>query len=260
APQAPVCERLIVQDATTEALAALLADNPRGVALVQDELAGWMAGMNQYRAGGGGNDRQFFLSAWSPSPVTVDRRKDHDLGPLRVERPFLSVLGGLTPANLGLLQRDTARRGPVDDGFIDRVLFAWPLPLPASEETWRTVPAPAAAAWDMAYRNLRQLPTPVTHQGVTPQQLELTRAARRVYHEFTQQHAGEMNTAGFPEHLRGTWLKLKGYWGRLGLIVQLLRWACGGADGNEVDDESARRAGQLVAYFKGMALRVSAHL
>src|SRR5262249_35888295 len=140
-----------------------------------------------------------------------------------------------------------------------------PTPLPASEETWRTVPDDAAGAWGAAYRLLRELAMPAAGEeggapGVAPSPMRLTKAARGGYQDFTRQQAQEVNGTAFPDHLRGPWSKLRGYWGRLALIVQLLRWSCGEAGGQEVDDDSAGRASQLVAYFKGMARRVHAKL
>ena len=43
-PERPVRSRCLVQDATIEALAPVLNENPRGVLLARDELSGWLAG------------------------------------------------------------------------------------------------------------------------------------------------------------------------------------------------------------------------
>jgi Protein of unknown function (DUF3987) len=40
-PEAPIADRCWTDDATTEALAVLLQQNPRGLLMVRDELAGW---------------------------------------------------------------------------------------------------------------------------------------------------------------------------------------------------------------------------
>ena len=57
-PEPPLPERLVVMDITVEGLAPILEQADRGLLMVQDELAGWVGGMNQYK-GGKGNDRQF---------------------------------------------------------------------------------------------------------------------------------------------------------------------------------------------------------
>jgi hypothetical protein len=73
-PEEPIMERTLVEDTTVEALAVVLGGTPRGVFAMRDELTGWARSMNQYKAGGKGSDRQFWLSAWSNYPWYVDRK------------------------------------------------------------------------------------------------------------------------------------------------------------------------------------------
>jgi hypothetical protein len=63
-PQEPTMERTLVEDTTVERLAGIQAENPRGVVVIRDELSGWARGMeDQYKQGGRGADRQYWLSA-----------------------------------------------------------------------------------------------------------------------------------------------------------------------------------------------------
>jgi hypothetical protein len=73
-PRRPTAERVHVNDTTIEALIQILKENPRGVMLERDELVGWVKSMDQYKAGGKGAERQYWLSAWSNRPVSVDRK------------------------------------------------------------------------------------------------------------------------------------------------------------------------------------------
>src|SRR5262249_9248154 len=52
----PVQRRLLVDDCTTEVLADILAQNPRGVLMIREEAAAIVTGANQYK-GGKGHDR-----------------------------------------------------------------------------------------------------------------------------------------------------------------------------------------------------------
>src|SRR5262249_54287166 len=108
-PIKPVLQRLTVNDATAESLVPILNENPRGVLLVRDEMSGWVQSMNQYREGGKGADQQFWLSVWSGATVEVDRKKTHAEGPLVARKPFVAVIGGLTPDNLPVLRGDRGR-------------------------------------------------------------------------------------------------------------------------------------------------------
>src|SRR5207244_3938172 len=95
----------------------------RGVAAIFDELVGWIAAMDAYRGGKGG-DRQKFLSFWSRTLVKINRKTA--AGPIIIPRPCLTVVGGVQPDLLGEL-KDAADR---QDGFLDRIVWAYPDPVP----------------------------------------------------------------------------------------------------------------------------------
>src|SRR5215208_4780307 len=122
-PRAPDAERVQVNDTTVEALIPILKENPRGVLLERDELVGWVKGMDQYKAGGRGNERQFWLSVWSNEPVSVDRKGQQ--GPVSVLRPFIGVIGSIQPDVLPELAENR------EDGMLERFLLAYPRTLNA---------------------------------------------------------------------------------------------------------------------------------
>ena len=93
----PVCRRVVVQDITTESLAVIHSENPRGLLTYRDELTGWVRSFNQYK--GKGADRQFWLSNASGLPLQVDRKGGRE--GFAVAHPLINVCGGLTPDNLG---------------------------------------------------------------------------------------------------------------------------------------------------------------
>src|SRR5215216_1296655 len=140
-PKEPVMERTVVDDTTVEALTRVLKESPRGVLVAKDELAGWIRGMDQYKAGGKGSDRQFWLSAWNSDPITVDRKGEPEV--LMVSEPFVGISGGIQPEILKDLSR-----GP-QDGMLDRFLCAYPEPVAPG---WREAHITEAA--ELWYANL----------------------------------------------------------------------------------------------------------
>ena len=112
-------------DVTVEQLARLLDANPRGLLLMRDELSAWVKSMNQYRQGKGA-DRQFYLSVWGGAPVKVDRVGATAPTSITVPHPCLSVVGCIPPD----VVHDLDDQGGSDDGFLPRLLFAWPNPVP----------------------------------------------------------------------------------------------------------------------------------
>jgi hypothetical protein len=52
-PERPVLQRSWTADVTTERLAGILKENPRGVLILRDELSAWIKSFNQYKGGKG---------------------------------------------------------------------------------------------------------------------------------------------------------------------------------------------------------------
>jgi hypothetical protein len=121
APDQPPRPRVITMDTSTEALQRLLADNPRGLLHVRDELAGWLGSFDRY--GGNGADRSFYLECWNGGAYVSDRIKFNGV-PLRIEHASLAILGGMVPDRLRAALADA------DDGLPARFIFVWPDPAP----------------------------------------------------------------------------------------------------------------------------------
>jgi putative DNA primase/helicase len=128
----PKLTRYFTTDPTLEALLCLLAENPRGLILVKDELASLVCGFNQYKPGGRGNERQHYLSIFSGSPVIPDRKYAEKV---YVPNPCLSLLGGIQRR----LVPDILGPEAFSDGLIYRFLFLVLNPqwYPLSRKTWR---------------------------------------------------------------------------------------------------------------------------
>jgi hypothetical protein len=259
-PKRPVHERAVVIDATAESLVPILSENPRGVIKIQDELTAWVLSMNQYRAGGKGADRQFWLSNWACMSVVVDRKQTHEQGPLLAKDPFVAVTGGLPPDRLRTLRNEKTGR-PDDDGFFDRLLFSYAKELPASPENGLFVDPATLSQLHRLLGTLRGMPMVQEETDRRPFVVRLTAEGREAWRQFTVAHAAETNAEDFPTHLEGPWSKLKGYCARLALILHFLWIHDGAAEGGSESDvgaDAVRRAAKLVAYFKSHARKVYA--
>ena len=82
-PPPPKPRRIDIDDATMEVLPLILADNPRGLVMIRDELSAFILGMNQFK-GGKGNDRSNALKIWSGDAIVKDRvgHENNDADPL----------------------------------------------------------------------------------------------------------------------------------------------------------------------------------
>jgi len=249
----PVLQRAVLDDCTTEVMASTLADSPRGVAMIRDELSALITGMNQYK-GGKGHDRQVFLKLWSHGTIRVDRKNNKDGIPILIERPFVAIVGGIQPTVVERLRGDHQH---VDDGFLDRFLFTYPVELPAIKESWREITDQSRSTWINTIDTLLKLE--MVGQDRRPCVVRLSTEARQEWEKFTEEHAAEINSPDFPEHLRGAWSKLLGYCGRLTLILHELRRVCAGQMSESmIMGESITHAAKLISYFKGHRRKVSA--
>jgi hypothetical protein len=252
-PQEPeLLKQIWVDDTTLEALAEILDTNPRGVVLARDELTGWVHGMNQYK-GGKGADRQAWLSFWTCKPHIVNRKGRK--GPLYLQRPFVCVTGGLPPDVLSDLCDERSR----EDGFIHRIVFAFPDPVPLIY-TDDVVSSSTRDSYAALIDKLFALPNAdVDDQPVV---LTLTAKARDTWKQSVQENIYDvLNDPSCPVSLKGPLAKLEGYTARFALIIHLARRAAGEKiPERQVDEQSVVAAAALVHYFREHARRVFARL
>lgn len=244
---APVPGHLTIDDTTAEALALAHSENPRGLVVILDELSAWVAGLNAYRQGKG-SDKQFWLKLNSGSSVKVTRKNNRES--LIIPYPCVTVVGGLTPGMLPAI-----REGKADDGWLDRILFAYPKPV--EFEVWQEheVDPVLIDDWSFAIERLwacRPQVDPDGHQR--PRLVPLSDAARSVWIDWYNRHKREQRDINFDASLRGPWSKLEGFCGRLALIVSLLHQAYDPTiphfNPGPLDELAVWGATQLVDYFK----------
>lgn len=250
----PKPRRIDVDDITMEAVPMRLADNPRGLIMLRDELSALLLGMNQYK-GGKGSDRSVILKIWSGDAITRDRVLDPSGIPLRCPHPCMSILGGLPPDMLGALHDDKGSA----DGFTDRFLFTFPEPVKRPEWSELGIPPSITDAWAGIVERMWDRPMR-HHEGKdVPHVAHFTPEGKAAWKEANDQHVAEMNDPGFLPSMSGPWGKLGEYAGRFALILACLRHASDlTLDAKavpEVGHEEVKNAWRLVDYFKAHAQR-----
>jgi len=254
-PIRPILRRCAVDDATTESLALILADNPRGVLVTKDELTALMGSLNQYKSGRG-SDRQFFLSAWSGSPIVVDRKGNVGREPIRVPHPYLGIVGGMPPDMFGELAEAKGR----DDGFIDRMLFVFPDPLPKAGWSDEGIPRETSEAWAEIVRALWNRPLASVEGKECPNVIKFTPSAKAAWRAWYNSHHAEQNADDFPDWLRGPWAKMEQYAARIALTLHMLQWVVDPfrpeTTTSEIESHTMKRVVRLVDYLKSHLRRV----
>ena len=252
-PEEPHLSQVYTTDSTTEALADVHEKNPRSLVYLNDELTGWAHAFNQYKTGGKGADRQAWLSFWSGAPVLVNRKSRKD--PIVLDNPFISVTGCLPPEVLPDLSDERGR----EDGFVHRILFSYPNPLPGAWTENEIDPATIDAAVAV-FHKLWELQLDMREEEPVPKVCRFTAGAKTLWVQWFNEHVREQAAEDFPKYLKGPWAKMEGYCVRLVLTLHLCRCAARESQSEEIDEESMAGAWALIHYFKSHARRVYARL
>ena len=273
----PKSKDLIINDATVESINVALVNNPKGLLLYQDELMGWINSMNSYRKG---SDLEYYLSTWSGKSAKISRSMKEAMF---IPNPFVSAIGGVQPGKITALASD----GKASNGFLARILFAWPdemeKPLESDKE-------PKQDSFDN-YRgiidflnglpNKFELPENNTQTAkVNRIEVPLSEEAFKAYIAFLDVYTGQMNDTD-DEDIKATLGKLQQYCLRISLIMEMLDLACdkhprkveekkedwinkSGTDKISLGDmeklkislSSIEKSIQIIEYFKITALKV----
>jgi hypothetical protein len=240
---APEKPRLRQHDVTIEQVAAILATAaPKGVAMVRDEIAGWLMGMDAYNPAG----RPFWLEAYGGRPYRVERRK-HGAEPIEIERLAVAVYGGTQP------ERPSELTAGPDDGLVSRVLWMWPEPTPFRRDAATPNVAMAIEALD----RLRELDL-APGNPPSPIFASLGADARQLMDEFGVEMEARLNQTG--GLLRSAFGKARGGALQLSLVLEWL-WCCARTDmtlpPDSISEAAFAAAAALVeSSFMPMAERV----
>lgn len=254
-PATPTAERRLTSDTTIEAICLMLADNPRGMILVRDELAGWVSAFDQYKSRSG-SDAAHWLAIHSAKGFAVDR-KTGDRRTLLVSRPAMSVTGGIQPATL----RSVLSTGHIESGLAARLLFTYP-PRKAKRWTEADISPELESRFKALVDGLFSLKPQIAEDGKQkPLILDLTPAGKSDWINFYNDHAVEQSDLS--GELAAAWSKLECYAARLALVVHCIRVVTSDPSLASPDliDESSIGAGVVLSrWFGHEARRVYAML
>jgi hypothetical protein len=149
-------ERMIVDDVTPECLFGILADNPRGMISVPDELAGFLAGLGRYGAGAQAKtgDAAQYCRLYDGRPMRYDRKGGKES--VYLASPLTSIVGGIPPDTL----RQLATKDLESQGLIPRLALIMP-PTPRQYFSEDRVDPLAGSRYRFAIRDLCRLPCPI---------------------------------------------------------------------------------------------------
>lgn len=227
----PIFPQIFVSDITPESLYKCMADNPNGLIQYSDEIMSFIGDFGRYNKSG---EESKYLSIWSGKPITINRKSEE---PFMVERPFLSVIGGIQPNLLGELF--TKRRSV--SGFAQRLLFVYPSTIKRKVYSSDSV-KPDISVW--AYVCRRLLQAPETTYTLTPQAYEK-------YNEYRNSLSEKMDAE--PDAIKALFAKLRIYVARWVIVAHVLGDDAASTQISENDMEYSIRC---MGYFEDCWRRV----
>jgi hypothetical protein len=227
-PEKPPMRRLYTSDFTMEALEEILDENERGILIYNDELIGFIAGLDAYKTNKG-KDRSAALQLYNGDALPVDRKGNHRLIP----NWSACVTGGIQDDKLKQIANGLSL-----DGMLQRfLLFRAGVPGLGVD---RTPNMDALIEYDTVYRTLlNQCEDKVVTLS------EDAHAYREETFELADALANDPSlSSAFRTHVG----KIPGMFARLLLTLHAIQ-SCPDPIGREVDAKTARMARDLMVKF-----------
>lgn len=148
-PEEPRCRRFKTNDSTVEKLTEILQDNPRGILVFRDELAGLLASWDREDRQ---PDRAFYLEGWNGNQGYTSDRIGR--GTTFTKNVCISILGGIQPSKLTAYLMQSAGN-LTNDGMVQRFQL---MVYPDEPKEWNLVDRkPEKEARELAYKVFSRL-------------------------------------------------------------------------------------------------------
>lgn len=239
APIKPSRRRYRVSDTTVESIAFVHAENPRGLLLARDELAGFLGSFDRYNRGGA--DMQSYIEMYDGRFVQIDRKTSKP-PVMDIRYPAVSIVGTSQPK---VFFEDKITPAHFESGFLQRWLIVYP---PEQPRRWTDAdidPGVKSRYFDLV-RRLSDLP----FHG-EPQRTGLSRGAKDLFKNFCDGNADLIYS--LPEGaLRSSLSKIEAIAARLALIFHL----CEGGEASPVSRDTMQRAIWMGEWFRYELTRI----
>lgn len=247
-PEEPTRTRHIVTDATVEKLGELLNQNPNGVLLARDELAGWLKSLDREDRS---NDRAFYLEAFNGNGrYTYDRI---GRGTLDIPALCVSLLGTIQPGKLLPYIRNAVGQGLTDDGLVQRLQLAV-MPDKASSWTYQDR-YPNKVSRERAYdvfQAMADLTPPEPLEGDSVYWVRFNDEAQAMFIEWLTELEQEIRSEDIHPALEAHFAKYRSLAPSLALVIHLAETG----EPSRVTATAFARAAEWCEYLKQHAARL----
>jgi hypothetical protein len=244
-PVKPKLKHYLVSDCTVEALANVFDNDGRGPIIYQDEIAGLILGLDQYK--GKGNDKQHYHELFNCGSLKIDRK----LGVKFIHNTGASIIGGIQPK----VMPKVFNADSFDDGLLPRFLLlnAENRPLKFSRQA---ITQDDISYWIDLLNRCYEIPLEHDVDGfIKPKILILSSEALDLWEQFYNDYGDKMPFLS--ERARVFIPKLTAYYSlKFAGILHVIRAFDKRTSLNSlIDDETTHHAIELTHYFAGQAIR-----
>lgn len=249
-PTKPVKTRYIVNDVTYQALGEILAENPRGILALADELSGLLQSLD---TPGQEASRGFYLSGWGgQGNYTFDRITRDSITLTRYQ---LAVFGGFQPDRIKSYVRHAQSGNSKNDGLLQRFqLLVWPEHVGDYQHIDRPANKEALAQMNKAINSLNQLNNiPLagsTKNSAGVSLLHFDSSAQKIFNDWYQKNEAMLRTGSLAPSEHSHFAKYRSLVPGLALLFHLINGHQG-----PVSEDSLGTALQFAGYLKSHAKR-----
>lgn len=257
-PEIPILQRTVISDFTPEALMQAHNVNQRGIVAFVDEIMGMFNTVNQYSKG---QLIEQLLTAHSGKPLDITRCS-LDI-PIHIEQPCINIIGTTQTKRV----HELVDKGYGDNGLIDRILFAYPKrhtispwQLHGKESNYDG--RECFDLWADVVEKILALPCQYDDETgmVIPTIINFTADAQQHFFDWRNRTVDYINSIKDDALIDGRIMKTHLNTARLALVIQMMRWACGEADNDNVDIDSVKAAIELGEYFEECYARLQKYM
>ncbi len=252
----PILKRYKTEDATSQKIGEILLENPQGILIHRDELAGWLNSLDKY---GHEGDRAFYLESWNGNgSFSVDRITR---GTLHIPALCLSVIGGIQPGPLSSYIHQASMGGIGDDGLLQRFqVLVWP----DTPKSWKNVDrVPNMNAVSKAFEVFKKLDAfepfePSLNEPFETYKLRFSFNAQKLCDEWRCSLEQRLRNGDLNPSLESHLAKYRSLMPSLALIFYLVETVGRGQKPVAVDIQSARQGMLWCEYLETHARRLYA--
>ena len=246
-PRKPRLVTTVISDFTPEAMISVHQNNPRGIALVVDEILALFNSVKRYSSRN--NLIEDLLTAYSGQPLKAVRKSESR--PAFIKTPCINIIGSIQTNLLS----EIFKADFVANGLTDRFLFVYPKDRKIS--VWRrndrnTGRPDILGRWRDILGRVLDIPciTDEKSNTVSPLVINMDDEAEEYFYSWYNGIIEEVNAIEDDNEVESRKMKLNGNAARLALIFQILKWAAGEREMRNIELDAVKAAIRMIEYYE----------